>query len=128
MIYGRYGRTTEEAGSVMNYTYILLCKDGTLYTGWTNDLKKRVKAHNLGKGAKYTKSRRPVKLVYYEEFPTKKEAMKREYTIKRMGRKEKERMIGMAEKEEMEKAGTNVLFGVAKKKKMKYNNKTIENM
>lgn len=112
----------------MNYTYILLCKDGTLYTGWTNDLKKRVKAHNLGKGAKYTKSRRPVKLVYYEEFPTKKEAMKREYAIKRMGRKEKERMIDMAEKEEMENVRTNVLSGVAKKKKMKYNNKTIENM
>lgn len=78
---------------VMNYTYILLCKDGTLYTGWTNDLKKRIKAHNMGKGAKYTKARRPVKLVYYEEFQTKGEAMKRECTIKRMGRKEKEKMI-----------------------------------
>lgn len=84
----------------MNYTYVLLCRDGTLYTGWTNDLKRRVKMHNLGKGAKYTKSRRPVKLVYYEEFPTKKEAMKREYAIKRMGRKEKERMIGIADEED----------------------------
>ena len=76
----------------MNYTYILLCKDGTLYTGWTNDLKKRIKAHNMGKGAKYTKARRPVKLVYYEEYQTKEEAMKRECAIKRMGRKDKERM------------------------------------
>ncbi len=101
----------------MNYTYILLCKDGTLYTGWTNDLKKRVKAHNLGKGAKYTKSRRPVKLVYYEEFPTKKEAMKREYTIKRMGRKEKERMIGMAEKEELEKREQMFFLVLQKRKK-----------
>ena len=55
----------------MNYTYIVRCKDGSLYTGWTNDIEKRIKAHNEGKGAKYTKSRRPVKLVYYEEFQTK---------------------------------------------------------
>ena len=61
----------------MNYTYIVRCKDGSLYTGWTNDIEKRIKAHNEGKGAKYTKSRRPVKLVYYEEFQTKEEAMKR---------------------------------------------------
>lgn len=86
--------TNEAGGAAMNYTYILQCRDGTLYTGWTNDLRRRVKAHNLGKGAKYTKSRRPVKLVYYEEFLTKGEAMKRECAIKRMGRKEKERMIG----------------------------------
>lgn len=86
----------------MNYTYVLLCRDGTFYTGWTNDLKRRVKAHNLGKGAKYTRCRRPVKLVYYEEFPTKREAMKRECAIKRMGRKEKERMIGRANRENVE--------------------------
>ena len=78
----------------MNYTYIVRCKDGSLYTGWTNDLEKRIKAHNEGKGAKYTKSRRPVKLVYYEEFQTKEEAMKREYAIKHMRRKEKEKIIG----------------------------------
>ena len=58
----------------MNYTYIVKCSDGTLYTGWTNDLEKRVSAHNSGKGAKYTKNRRPVALVYYEEFCTKEEA------------------------------------------------------
>ena len=78
----------------MNYTYIVRCKDGSLYTGWTNDKEKRIKAHNEGKGAKYTKSRRPVKLVYYEEFQTKEEAMKREYAIKHMRRKEKEKIIG----------------------------------
>ena len=50
----------------MNYTYILQCSDGSLYTGWTNDLEARIQAHNAGRGAKYTRSRRPVKLVYYE--------------------------------------------------------------
>lgn len=73
----------------MNYTYILECKDGSLYTGWTNDLEKRIKAHNDGKGAKYTKTRRPVKLVYFETFETKEEAMSREYAIKRFKRAEK---------------------------------------
>ena len=51
----------------MNYTYILKCKDGSFYTGWTNNLEKRIKDHNAGKGAKYTKSRCPVELVYYEK-------------------------------------------------------------
>ena len=86
----------------MNYTYILKCKDGSLYTGWTNDLEQRVAAHNTGKGAKYTKARRPVELVYFEEFETKEQAMKREYAIKQMARKDKlelfeekkKRMIG----------------------------------
>ena len=77
----------------MNYTYMLKCSDGTLYTGWTNDLKKRVEAHNSGKGAKYTKARRPVELAYYEEFETKEQAMKREYAIKQLGRKEKQKLI-----------------------------------
>ena len=85
----------------MNYTYILKCKDGSLYTGWTNDIEKRVQAHNDGKGAKYTKSRLPVKLVYYEEHETKNEAMKREYAIKHMTRQEKERLI----KEELSTCG-----------------------
>ena len=60
----------------MNYTYIVECKDKTLYTGWTNDLQKRIKTHNDGKGAKYTKSRLPVRLVYYEVYKTKQEAMR----------------------------------------------------
>ena len=77
----------------MNYTYNLKCKDDSLYTGWTNDLKKRITSHNAGKGAKYTKARRPVELVYYEEFQTREEAMKREYAIKQLSRKEKEALI-----------------------------------
>lgn len=72
---------------------MLKCSDGTLYTGWTNDLEKRVEAHNSGKGAKYTKARRPVELAYYEEFETKEQAMKREYAIKQLGRKEKKKLI-----------------------------------
>ena len=64
--------------NTLNYTYIVRCSDGTYYTGWTNNLAKRIKAHNDGKGAKYTKARRPVELVYYESFPTKQEAMSRE--------------------------------------------------
>lgn len=78
----------------MCYTYILKCSDGTYYTGWTNDLDKRLKAHNGGKsGAKYTRNRRPVTLVYYEEFYDKQEAMRREYAIKQLTRKEKEALI-----------------------------------
>ena len=74
----------------MNYTYIVQCADGTLYTGWTKCLQKRLKAHNEGKaGAKYTRSKRPVKLVYYEGFETKEEAMRREYAIKQLTRKQK---------------------------------------
>ncbi|AOR22480.1 GIY-YIG nuclease family protein [Clostridium taeniosporum] len=77
----------------MNYVYILECSDKTLYTGWTNDLEKRVKMHSLGKGAKYTRGRTPVKLLYYEIFEDKKEAMKREYRIKRLTRLQKEELI-----------------------------------
>ena len=77
----------------MNYTYILECNDGTYYTGWTNDLEKRVKMHNAGKGAKYTKPRRPVVLAYYETFQTKEEAMRREWEIKQLSRKEKEQLV-----------------------------------
>lgn len=73
----------------MNYTYILKCADGSLYTGWTNDLGKRINDHNTGRGAKYTKARRPVELVHYETFGTKEEAMKREYAIKQMSRAKK---------------------------------------
>lgn len=71
------------------YTYIVECGDGSLYTGWTNDLAKRMKSHNLGKGAKYTKTRLPVRLVYYEMYATKQEAMRREYAIKQLARKDK---------------------------------------
>ena len=77
----------------MNYTYILRCSDGTLYTGWTNHLEERVRAHNEGRGAKYTRSRGPVELVYYECLETKEEALRREYAIKQMSRMEKIRLI-----------------------------------
>lgn len=77
----------------MNYTYILKCKDDTYYTGWTNNLEKRLKDHNDGRGAKYTKPRLPVVLVYYETFETKEEAMRREYAIKQLTRAEKEKLI-----------------------------------
>ena len=73
-------------------------KDGSLYTGWTNDLEQRVAAHNTGKGAKYTKARRPVELVYFEEFETKEQAMKREYAIKQMARKDKLELVRRKEK------------------------------
>ena len=74
----------------MNYTYILRCSDGTYYTGWTNDLEKRIQNHNEGRGAKYTKARRPVTLVYYEKFEQKEAAMRREWEIKQLTRQEKE--------------------------------------
>nr|WP_090174807.1 GIY-YIG nuclease family protein [Eubacterium oxidoreducens] len=77
----------------MNYTYIVKCSDNTYYTGWTNNIDKRIKAHNNGKGAKYTKARRPVELVYLETFATKQEAMKREAEIKKLTRNEKEELI-----------------------------------
>ena len=76
-----------------NYTYIVRCSDGSFYTGWTNHLDERVKAHNSGNGAKYTKTRTPVELVYYEEFDSKTEAMKREYAIKQLSRKKKEELV-----------------------------------
>ena len=75
---------------IMNYTYMVKCADGTLYTGWTTSVEKRLKAHNEGKaGAKYTRAKRPVELVYYEGYATKEEAMSREYAIKQLTRKEK---------------------------------------
>lgn len=78
------------------YTYIVECADGTLYTGWTNHLEKRIKSHNDGNGAKYTRARLPVRLVYYETFASKQEAMKREYAIKQLTRKDKLKLIRTA--------------------------------
>ena len=79
----------------MNYVYIVKCSDDTLYTGWTNNLEKRILTHNKGKGAKYTKSRLPVEVVYYEEFEDKIEAMKREYAIKKLSRQQKLMLINI---------------------------------
>ena len=69
--------------------YILLCSDNTLYTGWTNDMTKRIKLHNSGKASKYTRGRLPVSVYHTEEFDSKQEAMSREYAIKRMSRESK---------------------------------------
>lgn len=77
----------------MNYVYLLRCCDNSLYTGWTNNLKKRVKNHKLGQGAKYTKARLPVHLVYFELYDSKQEALKREYTIKQLTKKKKESLL-----------------------------------
>jgi len=73
--------------------YIVLCNDGTFYTGYAVDLLKRIDVHNSSKtGAKYTKIRRPVKLVYSEHYSTKSEAMKREYVIKQLSHNEKKKL------------------------------------
>lgn len=86
-------RAAAKEGRGMNYTYILRCADGSYYTGWTNDLERRVRAHSEGRGCKYTRSRTPVELVYFEEFETRSEAMSREAGIKRLTRAQKEAMI-----------------------------------
>lgn len=78
----------------MYTVYILKCADGTLYTGYTNDLKKRINAHNSGKnGAKYTRARRPIELVYTERFRLLSKALKREHAIKQLKREEKLQLI-----------------------------------
>ena len=81
------------------YVYILRCADGTFYTGWTTDLTARVATHNTGKGAKYTKSRRPVELIYHEEYDDKREAQARERAIKKLTRAQKEALINDRRKE-----------------------------
>lgn len=80
----------------MNTVYMLRCGDGSLYTGWTNDLEKRVRAHQSGRGGKYTRSRLPVELVWHEECETKEAAMSREWHLKRLSREEKLKLIGRA--------------------------------
>lgn len=82
----------------MNWVYILRCRDGSLYTGWTNDLKKRIAEHNKGKGAKYTRSRLPVQAVYLEVHDESQEARKREAAIKKLTRRAKLRLIEDYEK------------------------------
>lgn len=77
----------------MYWVYILRCRDGTLYTGITDDVERRLKAHNSGKGAKYTRGRGPVELVYREEQPDKSAALKREFAIKKLTRTEKLTLI-----------------------------------
>ena len=77
----------------MHYTYMVECGDGSLYTGYTTDVHRRTKEHNTGKGAKYTRSRLPVRLVYYETYETKPLAMKREYELKQLTREEKMKLV-----------------------------------
>ena len=78
------------------WVYILRCQDGTFYTGSTNDVDRRWAVHNSGKGAKYTRSRRPVEVVYREECESKPAALRREAAIKRLSRSEKARLAGEA--------------------------------
>ncbi|RKD93706.1 GIY-YIG nuclease family protein [Halopiger aswanensis] len=75
--------------------YVLECADGTLYTGYTTDLERRVAEHDAGAGAKYTRGRTPVELQYHERFDSRSAAMSREYEIKQLSRAEKERLIGL---------------------------------
>ena len=77
------------------YVYMVRCRDNSLYTGYTDDPERRLAVHNAGKGAKYTKSRLPVQLVYREECPDKSTALKREYAIKQLSKTEKENLIEM---------------------------------
>ncbi|MCD8365388.1 MAG: GIY-YIG nuclease family protein [Clostridiales bacterium] len=81
----------------MNYTYMLECGDGSLYTGWTNDIEKRLAAHRSGNGAKYTRGRGPLKRVYLEVMDSQSEAMQREAYIKKMSRIEKLALIQMSD-------------------------------
>ena len=75
------------------YCYILECSDGTFYTGWSTDPQRRERQHNLGRGARYTRDRRPVRLVYVEELPDKPAALRRELKIKRLPREKKLKLI-----------------------------------
>ncbi len=76
-----------------SYVYVLRCGDGSLYTGWTNDLKQRLAAHQSGKGAKYTRGRLPIEMVYFEEMPDKSAALKRENELKKLKKTKKELLI-----------------------------------
>lgn len=78
-----------------HYIYVLRCADGTLYTGYTTDLGAREAAHNTGRGAKYTRGRRPVTLVYSERFRSLAKALRREYAVKRLPRPDKEALIAV---------------------------------
>lgn len=75
------------------FVYLLQCSDNTLYCGYTTDLKKRIQTHNNKNGAKYTRSRTPVKLVYFEEFSNKSDALKRECSIKKLSKLQKNKLI-----------------------------------
>jgi len=84
---------TDQYAQPMYYIYVLHCKDGSYYTGSTNNVEKRFKDHLLGKGARYTKSHKPIEIIYQEEFSTKSEALKREVEIKNWSREKKEKLV-----------------------------------
>ena len=90
----------------MNYVYILRCGDGSLYTGWTNDLEHRLRMHSEGRGCKYTRSHLPVELVYSESFETSHEARSREAKIKQLSRREKLELIHRKENSQDAENGT----------------------
>ena len=77
----------------MPFVYIVYCSDGTLYTGWTRDVQARLKAHNAGRGSRYCRQRRPVRLAYQEELPSRQAAMRREHVIKHMSRRKKLELV-----------------------------------
>ena len=80
----------------MAYTYMLECRDGSLYVGWTDDLEKRIRTHQAGRGGKFTRSRLPVRLAYFEELPDKSAAMSREWHLKRLTHQQKLALIDRA--------------------------------
>ncbi|OCA80659.1 endonuclease [Bacillus sp. FJAT-27225] len=80
-----------------HYFYVLSCRDGSFYGGYTTNLSRRIKLHNEGKGAKYTRARGPVTLIFAKSFPTKTEAMQEEYRFKQLTRKKKEDFLAMEE-------------------------------
>ena len=92
----------QDFSNKMNYVYLLRCSDGTLYCGWTTSPEARLKAHNSGKGAKYTRSRLPVELVYCEAYEDRHEALSREWHLKRMTREEKSALISSGEQKNKE--------------------------
>lgn len=83
-----------ETNANCHYFYVLECANESLYAGYTNHLEKRIKTHNAGKGAKYTRAHLPVKCIYYETFSTKQEAMRAEYAFKQLTRSQKLKYIG----------------------------------
>jgi putative endonuclease len=83
----------QPASTASTYVYIVRCRDGTFYTGWTTDPVRRLKAHNAGRGAHYTRTRRPVELVYVEPHPDRRSAMRREAVIKKLSRDKKLSLI-----------------------------------
>ncbi len=86
---------TDSDDDADHYVYVLACADGSLYTGYTTDVERRVAEHNADDGAKYTRGRTPVEVVHVEAFDTKSAAMSREYEIKRLSRAAKERLVGL---------------------------------